>query len=48
MIIGLLVVAILLLIAGFLTPVGSGTTLLLSAILSVVALVLSLKRSRKI
>ena len=44
MIIGLLTVAIILVIVGFLTPVSSVTTLLVAAILSVVALVLSLKR----
>jgi hypothetical protein len=47
MIIGLLTVAIILLIVGFLTPVASGTILLVSTILSVVALVLSLKKTRK-
>ncbi|MFI8684600.1 hypothetical protein [Rossellomorea sp. NPDC077527] len=46
MVIGLLIVAILLLIAGFLTPIGSGTTLLVSAILFGVVLILSLKKKR--
>lgn len=44
MISGLLIVAIILLIIGFLTPVSLVLTLLVSAILSVVALVLSLKK----
>jgi hypothetical protein len=44
MIIGLVIVAITLLIIGFLTPVGSVMTLLVSAILLVVALVLSLRK----
>ncbi|MCA0149845.1 hypothetical protein LCD52_13680 [Rossellomorea vietnamensis] len=44
MIIGLLIVALTLLIIGFLTPVGSVMTLLVSAILFVVALVLSLRK----
>ncbi|WP_156030081.1 hypothetical protein [Rossellomorea vietnamensis] len=44
MIIGLVIVAITLLIIGFLTPVGSVMTLLVSAILFVVALVLSLRK----
>lgn len=44
MIIGLFIVAITLLIIGFLTPVGSVMTLLVAAILFVVALVLSLKK----
>ncbi|MGG3915418.1 hypothetical protein [Rossellomorea vietnamensis] len=44
MIIGLFIVAITLLIIGFLTPISSVMTLLVSAILFVVALVLSLKK----
>ncbi|MCC5803602.1 hypothetical protein [Rossellomorea vietnamensis] len=47
MIIGLLIVALTLLIIGFLTPVGSVMTLLISAILFVVSLVLSLKKKRR-
>ncbi|PRX79644.1 hypothetical protein B0G93_101394 [Bacillus sp. V-88] len=46
MIIGLVIVAITLLIIGFLTPVGSVMTLLVSAILFVVALVLSFRKKR--
>lgn len=41
---GLLIIAIILLIIGLLTPVGSGTTLLVASILFIVALVLSLKK----
>ncbi|MBN8193289.1 hypothetical protein JI667_14150 [Bacillus sp. NTK074B] len=44
MISGLLIIAIILLIIGLLTPVGSGTTLLVASILFIVALVLSLKK----
>ncbi|WP_160316891.1 hypothetical protein [Rossellomorea vietnamensis] len=40
----LLILAIILLIIGFLTPVGSVMTLFVSAILFLVALVLSLKK----
>ncbi|WP_179884960.1 hypothetical protein [Bacillus sp. AFS015802] len=44
MISALLVMAIILLIVGFLTPIASGTTLLVASLLSGVALVLSLKK----
>ncbi len=47
MVIGLVVLGIILLIIGILTPIASGTALLISVILFVMAIVLSNKRKKK-
>lgn len=46
MVIGLVIMGIILLILGLLTPIGTGTTILISAILFVIAIVLSYKKRR--
>ncbi|WP_171050760.1 hypothetical protein [Bacillus sp. BHET2] len=45
---GLIILGIILIIAGFLTPIDSGTTILVSSILFVIAFVLSLKKKRRL
>ncbi|MGM0828837.1 MAG: hypothetical protein ACQEU4_11470 [Bacillota bacterium] len=47
MIIGLVLMATILLIIGFVTPIAAGTTLLVAAILFGVALMLALKKAKK-
>ncbi|MBB2483373.1 hypothetical protein [Heyndrickxia shackletonii] len=46
MVVGLIVLGIILLLLGFLTPIASGTTILISVILFVIAIVLSFKQRR--
>ena len=46
MVIGLIVLGIILLILGILTPIGSGTTFLISIILFAIGVVLSSKKRR--
>ncbi|MEH7226678.1 hypothetical protein V7112_23015 [Bacillus sp. JJ1566] len=46
MVVGLIVLGIIVLILGFLTPIALGTTILVSVILFVLAIVLSFKKRR--
>lgn len=46
MVVGLVVLGIILLILGFITPIASGTTILISTILFVIAIVLSMRKRK--
>ncbi|MCM3617657.1 hypothetical protein M3936_08695 [Sutcliffiella horikoshii] len=46
MVASLIILGIILMILGILTPIGSGTTILISVILFVMAIVLSFKKRR--